>query len=50
MFNITRSDVPERKDDLVAGRYELDGPAGATTVAVKIIDMLGEEVLITVDV
>ena len=47
VFNIARSDVPERKDDLVAGRYELPAPEGETTVAVKIIDMLGEEVLVT---
>jgi hypothetical protein len=43
--------VPERKDDLVAGRYELLAPggpeAGETTVAFKIVDMLGEEVLVT---
>jgi hypothetical protein len=29
------------------GRYELPSPAGPITVAVKITDMLGEEVLIT---
>lgn len=46
VFNIAFSDVPERKDDLVAGRYVLPAPAGETTVAVKIIDMLGEEVLV----
>jgi len=50
VFNITHSDVPARKTDLVVGRYELDGAAEPTTVAVKIIDMLGEEILITVDV
>jgi DNA modification methylase len=52
VFNIALSDVPERKDDLVEGRYELPAPEGsapgsATTVAVKIIDMLGEEALVT---
>jgi hypothetical protein len=47
VFDIDLSDVPERKDDLVEGRYELDAPDGETTVAVKIIDMLGEEVLLT---
>lgn len=47
VFNIALSDVPERKNDLVLGRYELPAPASATTVAVKIIDMLGEEVLVT---
>jgi hypothetical protein len=47
VFDITLSDVPERKNDLVAGQYELPAPDGPTTVAVKIIDMLGEEVLLT---
>ena len=47
IFNITLSDVPERKNDLVSGRYELESPGDPTTVAVKIIDMLGEEVLVT---
>ncbi len=55
VFNIALSDVPERKDDLVEGRYELPAPEGnapgsATTVAVKIIDMLGEEVLVTAEI
>jgi hypothetical protein len=40
------ADVPERKQDYVQATYELDAPAGPTTVAVKITDMLGEEVLI----
>jgi hypothetical protein len=31
----------------VAGRYDLPAPEEETTVAVKIIDMLGEEVLVT---
>ena len=47
VFNITLSDVPEKKNDLVAGHYELPAPEGETIVAVKIIDMLGEEVLVT---
>ncbi|MDY6867545.1 MAG: hypothetical protein SVT56_06515 [Chloroflexota bacterium] len=46
VFNIALSDVPEKKNDLVAGHYEFPASAGGTTVAVKIIDMLGEEVLI----
>jgi hypothetical protein len=37
VFNIVLSDVPERKDDLVVGHYELPAPDGPTTVAVKII-------------
>jgi len=50
VFDIVLSDVPERKDDFVAGTYTLPAPAGPTTVAVKIIDMLGEEVLTTATV
>ena len=45
VFNIVLADVPERKTDLVSGKYELDAPSGATTVAVEVTDMLGEEVL-----
>jgi hypothetical protein len=47
VFRIGLADVPERKDDLVAGEYEVETPKGKTTVAVKIVDMLGEEVLVT---
>jgi hypothetical protein len=47
VFNVVFADVPERKTDFVAGDYVLDAPAGETTVAVKITDMLGEEVLVT---
>jgi hypothetical protein len=46
VFNVALSDVPERKSDLVFGHYELPAPDGETMVAVKIIDMLGEEVLV----
>ena len=47
VFNVALSDVPAKKDDLVSGAYTLPAPDGETTVAVKIIDMLGEEVLVT---
>ena len=47
VFNVALSDVPEKKSDLVGGKYELQAPDGKTTVAIKIIDMLGEEVLVT---
>ncbi len=66
VFNITLSDVPERKSDLVKGKYDLPAasggngrrhapaqqasPKGKTTVAVKIVDMLGEEVLVMGDI
>jgi hypothetical protein len=46
VFNVALSDVPEKKTDYVRGSYELPAPAGDTTVAVKIIDMLGEEVVV----
>ena len=50
VFNVAFSDVPERKADLVLGRYEIHAPSGPNTVAVKITDMLGEAVLVTGDV
>jgi hypothetical protein len=50
VFDITLSDVPERKTDLVRGEYELPAPKAKTTVAVKIVDMLGEELLETATV
>ena len=49
MFNVALADVPERKQDLVNGRYELPAPPVGSTVAVKIIDMLGEERVLTMD-
>ena len=46
VFNVAVADTPERKTDLVAGSYELEMPPGSSApVAVKITDMLGEEVL-----
>ena len=50
VFNVALADVPERKQDLVAGRYELPAPPAGSTVAVKIIDMLGEELVVTLPV
>jgi DNA modification methylase len=44
-FNIALTDLPEKKTDLVSGSYTLPAPEGKTTVAVKIVDMLGEEVV-----
>lgn len=43
VFKVALADVPERKQDFVAGRYELPAPRAGATVAVKVIDMLGEE-------
>lgn len=50
VFNVVHADVPARKTDFVAGEYELEAPDCETTVAVKITDMLGEEVLVTENV
>jgi hypothetical protein len=47
VFRVALSDVPERKSDLVSGRYELPVEPGPRTVAVKLVDMLGEEILTT---
>ena len=49
-FHIAHADVPEKKSDYIAGHYELDIPKGKITIAVKIIDMLGEEIIKVVEV
>jgi len=46
-FHIIYSDIPQKKSDLIQGKYELEIPKSKTTIAVKIIDMLGEEVITT---
>jgi len=45
-FNICISDVPEKKKDLVKAKYEFEIKDKKQKMAVKIIDMMGEEVLI----
>lgn len=45
-FEITLADIPERKADLVDGTYGFDVPPDSTAVAVRITDMLGEDVLV----
>lgn len=46
-FKIVESDVPEKKCDFVEGEYTVSLPRADARVAVKIIDMLGEETVIT---
>lgn len=46
IFNVTLADVPERKQDFVNGRYEMAAPPVGAVVAVKVIDMLGEECVV----
>jgi DNA modification methylase len=46
-MEIALFNVPERRQDLVVGEYEVTVPEGSTDpVAVRITDMLGEEILI----
>ncbi|MBU1706157.1 site-specific DNA-methyltransferase [Patescibacteria group bacterium] len=45
-FNICISDVPEKKKDFVKAKYEFEFKDKKQKIAVKIIDMMGEEVLI----
>ena len=46
-FNIVESDVPKKKEDFVDGEYTVLLPRPDARVAVKIINMLGEETVIT---
>jgi DNA modification methylase/CRISPR/Cas system-associated endoribonuclease Cas2 len=43
VFNVCESDIPAKKKDFIKGKYEFDA---SNKIAVKIIDMLGEETLI----
>ena len=44
-FAIAESDLPKKKTDLIKGEYTLTLPRAGAKVAVKIVDMLGEEVV-----
>ncbi|TAL13457.1 MAG: site-specific DNA-methyltransferase, partial [Chloroflexota bacterium] len=47
VFTVAIADIPERRQDLVSGSYELARPTGSDRpVAIRITDMLGEEVLV----
>ncbi len=46
IFNIMESDLPRKKSDFVQGEYALTLPRADAKVAVKIVDMLGEELLV----
>ena len=45
-FTIVESDVPEKKTDFIEGKYTVSLPHSDARVAVKIIDMLGEETVV----
>ena len=46
-FKICESDVPEKHEDFINGEYTVELPHPDARVAVKIIDMLGEETIKT---
>ena len=46
-FKMVESDVPKKKEDFVEGQYTVSLPRPDARVAVKIIDMLGEETVVT---
>lgn len=46
-FNIVESDIPKKKDDFVRGEYQVSLPRAGAVIAVKIIDMLGEETVVS---
>ena len=46
-FAIVESDVPEKKSDFIRGEYNVPLPRPDASVALKIIDMLGEETIVT---
>jgi adenine-specific DNA-methyltransferase len=46
VFSPRISDIPERKADMVNGTYEFDAPP-SSLIAVRVTDMLGEEVLVS---
>ena len=50
IFDIDVVDIPERRSDLVGGTYEVMIESGSPLpVAVRITDMLGEEVVVVED-
>ena len=45
-FRIVESDIPAKKTDFVKGTYAVKKPHAKAVIAVKIVDMLGEETLV----
>ena len=50
VFRAVLADAPVKRTELVRGDYTLSAPATPTTVAVKLTDMLGEEVFVTEEI
>ena len=50
VFVIKHSDVPEKRTGLIEGKYEIPISKSKTIIAIKITDMLGEEILVTKEI
>ena len=50
IFKSVYTDIPEKKQDLIKGIYEIKVPAKKAKVAMKIVDVLGDEVLVVEEV
>jgi hypothetical protein len=46
VFKSVFTDIPEKKQDLIKGKYEIKVPANKTKIAIKIVDVLGNEHLV----
>ena len=46
VFKSVYVDIPKKKQELIKGKYEIKVLPGKTTVAIKIVDVLGDEILI----
>lgn len=50
VFDIDFSDLPAKKSEMVNGAYEFDATACGKQIAVKVVDMLGEEVIEVIEI
>ncbi len=46
IFHIVYSDIPQKNYEVIDGEYEIEIPENKTVVAVKIIDILGNETIV----
>ena len=46
-FNTVFSDIPEKKDTLIKAEYEIKIPTKKTEIAIKIVDVIGGEFILT---
>jgi hypothetical protein len=49
VFDVDVIDIPARRSDVVDGKYDLEAPEGVKPAAVRITDLLGEEILVVED-